>query len=264
MDTGGGADKVDIETIAGLTRIEGGAGADTIRVNPILDAANGLAAKLTLDGEGGADAYLINTWGTGDSVIDVADSGADGAANTLSIDGTQLADQFLLRRDLVALLNTFVAGAWLHVERISYDTAIKTLAIFSLGGDDRFALDDNSALTTIEGGEGADLFQIGQVFGAITSLEPPATISTTRGLLTNGVSFATTIRGQAGNDTFGVFRNLAAVDLDGGADDDTFIVRTLPAQRQRHGDQRRRRRGHDQLLGQRPARRSRAATATTS
>ena len=106
VDTGAGADKVDIETIAGLTRIEGGAGADTIRVNPILDATNGLAAKLTLDGEGGADAYLINTWGNGDSVIDVADSGADGALNTLSINGTQVADQFLLRRDLVALLNT--------------------------------------------------------------------------------------------------------------------------------------------------------------
>src|SRR5262249_28713887 len=30
-----------------------------------------------------------------------------------------------------------------------------------------------------------------------------------------------------GNDTFGVFHNLAPLDLDGGADDDTFIVRTF-------------------------------------
>ena len=199
-------------------------------MNPVVDPVgtpNGLAAKLTLDGGTGADAYLVNQWGNGDSVIDVADTGNDGANNTLTINGTPVADQYLLRRDLVALLNTLVAGAWQHVERVQYTTAIKLLTIDALGGDDKFALDDNSAITNISGSVGNDSFQIGQIFGAIVSPVPPATVDTTRGKLTNGVSFATTIDGGAGNDYFAVFHNLAALSLLGGDDDDTFVVRTF-------------------------------------
>ena len=38
--------------------------------------------------------------------------------------------------------------------------------IFGRKGDDRFALDDNSAILTIDGGQGDDSFQIGQMFVA--------------------------------------------------------------------------------------------------
>ena len=227
VNAGAGTDHIDIETVGGLTRIEGAAGADTIRVNPVVDAVNGLAAKLTLDGGTGADAYLVNQWGNGDSTIDVADTGNDGLDNTLTINGTPVADSYLLRRDLVALLNTLVAGAWQHVERVQYTTAILHLTIDALGGDDNFALDDNSAITKISGSAGNDSFQIGQIFGAIVSPVPPATVNTTRGRLTNGVSFATTIDGGIGNDFFGIFHNLATLDLQGGDDDDTFVVRTF-------------------------------------
>ena len=111
------------------------------------------------------------------------------------------------------------------MERIEYTTAIETLFIDALGGDDKFALDDNSSVTTIEGIN--DLFQVGQLFGSIISTEPPATIDTTRGKLTRGNSFALTIKGEAGNDTFGIFNNQATLDAQGGDDDDTFIVRTF-------------------------------------
>ena len=33
-----------------------------------------------------------------------------------------------------------------------------------LGGDDSFFVDDNAAITTIDGGTGDDYFQIGQIF----------------------------------------------------------------------------------------------------
>ena len=72
IDLGAGADRLDLETIAGLTRIEGGAGADTLNINPVLDAANGLAAILTLDGEGDGDTYNLNLWGIGGSIVRVA------------------------------------------------------------------------------------------------------------------------------------------------------------------------------------------------
>ncbi len=230
FNLGAGADKLDLETTGGAVKIEGGAGDDTIRVNPIVDpvgTANGLGGRLTIDGGTGADTYFANLWGNGNTVIHIGDTGNDGANNTLTLQGTPVADTFLLRKDLVALLNTPVAGQFKFDERVEYDTAIKLLSISSLDGNDTFALDDNSAITNIDGGLGDDSFQIGQIFGSIISTEPPATVNTTRGLLTNGVSFATTIDGNKGNDYFGVFHNLAVLSLQGGDDDDTFLVRTF-------------------------------------
>ena len=54
-----------------------------------------------------------------------------------------------------------------------------------------------------------------------------ATIETTKGWLSNGVSFPITINGDAGEDLFIVFHNLAVASLRGGADDDTFIVQAF-------------------------------------
>src|SRR5262249_12680232 len=53
-----------------------------------------------------------------------------------------------------------------HVERINYDVNINgRLLVQGLAGNDYFASDDNSAITTLDGGAGDDTFQIGQVFG---------------------------------------------------------------------------------------------------
>ena len=68
------------------------------------------------------------------------------------------------------------------------------------GGNDRATLDDNWARTTVNGGNGEDRFQVGQIFkserdarrrrgGRRRVLE---TIQTTRGFLSNGVSSETT------------------------------------------------------------------------
>ena len=52
------------------------------------------------------------------------------------------------------------------VQRVNYDAALNgRLAVFGLGGNDDFYVDDNSAITTLDGGAGFDRFQIGQIFG---------------------------------------------------------------------------------------------------
>ena len=53
------------------------------------------------------------------------------------------------------------------VQQINYDTALNgRLSVYGLGGNDSFAVDDNSATTTLDGGAGNDTFQIGQIFGS--------------------------------------------------------------------------------------------------
>ena len=49
----------------------------------------------------------------------------------------------------------------------STTTARSTAAsqVYGLGGNDFFAVDDNSAITTLDGGAGNDTFQIGQIYG---------------------------------------------------------------------------------------------------
>jgi len=54
-----------------------------------------------------------------------------------------------------------------EVQRINYDTGLNgRLVVEGRGGNDAFYSDDATVITTLDGGEGFDTFQIGQVFGA--------------------------------------------------------------------------------------------------
>src|SRR5262249_58822837 len=64
------------------------------------------------------------------------------------------------------------------VQRINYDSSINgNLMVFGQGGNDYYAVDDNAAITTLDGGADNDTFQIGQIYGyqpdAITHSPPP-------------------------------------------------------------------------------------------
>ncbi|MDB5299554.1 MAG: type secretion target repeat protein, partial [Phycisphaerales bacterium] len=237
VNGGGNDDTIDVETIAGVTNIAGGAGSDTIYVNQSQSTVNGLGAVLNLDGQGGADAVIIYVFGTGNDLINVHDSGASGdGADTLTIYGTQTADQFLIRANFVAALHhDHSAGpAFDAAERINYDNTMEGgLTIDARGGDDRFASDDTVVPTTLIGNTGNDTFVIGQVF--TTDRLPPNvaagdlvhTTLTTAGYLTNGASFPLTAEGDAGEDVFVVLHNLGQLTLSGGADSDTFVVRAF-------------------------------------
>ena len=151
-------------------------------------------------------------------------------------------------------------------ERINYDTSINgRLIVNGLGGNDAFFTDDNSAVTTLDGGAGNDSFQIGQIYGlqrdpysvdgsgqpttcdprlgpntpagqanpltrdtSCGSLNPEdifGTVATTRGWLSAGASQPLIASGDTGDDVFTVYANQAPLRLEGGDDNDLFVVR---------------------------------------
>src|SRR5262249_56842084 len=108
-----------------------------------------------------------------------------------------------------------------------------------LGGNDAFYVDDNSAITTLDGGAGYDVFQIGQIFGLKRdsfadqgALLPqdtfPTLIATTRGWLSPGTHAPLVATGGTGNDEFTVYSNQAELRLEGDHDNDLSRLRALP------------------------------------
>src|SRR3954454_6950419 len=81
---------------------------------------------------------------------------------------------------------------------------------------------------TINGNSGNDIFEIGQLYYLYSiGIDPADLVATTRGDLSAGVSFPTVINGGTGEDFFEVFHNLAELQLNGEAGDDTFVLRTF-------------------------------------
>ena len=237
---GDGDDVLTVETISGRTTIHGNTGDDSIAVNPLtsLGELNGLVGLLTLDGGEGSDAYVVQVFSDGDSRVDVTDLD-DGSSNTLTVNGSDIADTFLFRDGVVAALNTPVDVPGIQVsfdnaELITYDNTINAgLVVNGLDGDDLFAMDDNTTVTTVNGGAGKDTFNVGQLYGQgetgihfLVGYAPDVT-DTTRGMLSNGVSHATTINGGSEGDVFNILRNVATLQLNGESGDDMFIVRTF-------------------------------------
>ena len=235
IQSGGGDDRLAVETTDGALQLLGEAGNDVFVVNPtrIPGEPNGIGDLLRIDGGAGSDRTTINLFGNGVSDVEVTDTAFDGGTNLLTVNGTSDADTFLLRARLVAMLNTPTSApnGFVNAERVRYDGGINAgLAVNGLAGDDRFALDDTSSLVTVNGDDGNDSFQVGQLVGDLPQFfDPVATVDTTYGKLTNGVSFAATINGGRGDDRFGIFRNKAALSLNGDAGDDEFLVRTFLA-----------------------------------
>ena len=169
--------------------------------------------RLTLDGGAGSDYDIVGLWGTGESRIDVVDTGYDGGTNVLVVNGADTSDTFLLRKRLIAQLSAYDAASGLFgaAEKVTYTDGINGSVILNgNGGDDTFALDDTATMMTINGGSGNDHFRVGQLF---TSYTPDAEFGVTeffassRGSLSNGISFPATINGGTGDDTFEIFRN---------------------------------------------------------
>jgi Ca2+-binding RTX toxin-like protein len=208
-------------------------------------------------GLGGISDYLINALDTG-----APDDGVD----TLTIKGSSDNDVFLLRgqnyipghnadrpafaallhgdleADILDLGGDLAAQAadpanpYLKVERINYDQAMNgRLIVYSYAGDDYFASDDNSVITTLDGGAGNDKFQIGQLYrsereyGNVADANDfaDATAKTTRGYLSRGISAPMTIYGGTGNDSFTVYSNKAELRLEGNNGNDEFVIRAF-------------------------------------
>ncbi|MEH6515891.1 MAG: matrixin family metalloprotease [Halioglobus sp.] len=165
---GQGDDTIAIRSISGVTNVKGQGGNDAVHVNVNSDLTrthlNGIDSELNIDGGDNSDDVIVNLAGAGDAIINVLDTGSPGD-DTLTINGADtgssydLDDTFLLRQDFVALINGD------DVERVNYNSNINEgLFVNGLAGDDKIVADDNSTVTTLDGGIGKDTFQIGQVF----------------------------------------------------------------------------------------------------
>ncbi len=175
------------------------------------------------------------------------------AIDSLTVYGTDQGDDLLLRashHDFASGGVAFVAA--LHgdtppmsppsqggdigeVERINYNKNVENLLLDAKAGDDHISLDDNWVPTTIDGGAGRNQYQIGQVFKSerdaananVAFGDEFGTVVTTRGYLSNGVSFETVINAGDDGDLFTVYHNAAQLHLFGGNGDDTFVVRAF-------------------------------------
>ncbi len=242
------------ESLVGNTTVlgdnDGLAGGDDIiivdQLPSITTEQAGVRDTLTLDGRGGNDEYTVYTTGdpASDYIINVHDSGEyNDGADRLFIEGTADDDVFLVRRYFVAHLHEDVSAGdgdppfTAAVERINYDGSINgRLRVDGLLGNDSFYSDDNSTITTLDGGAGEDFFQIGQVFGLDRIAGPDTmiapgdeieTVETTLGYLSRGISFPTTVLGGDDNDRMVVYSNKALLKLFGEGGNDEFVVRAF-------------------------------------
>jgi len=209
--------------------------------------SNGIHAIVTLDGQGGGDTNNVNLiGGRTASLINVFDSGglSDGS-DSLTVNGTDYPDVFLLRAAtadnglaFIALINgptPLTPSATDPVERVNYNQALESITVNGGNGDDSFFMDDTRAKMTINGDQGNDFFQVGQLYKSrrtpqLAGIAPEdvfATIDTTQGWLSNGISKPMTINGGIGDDSFIVFHNLDTLDLNGDAGNDSFLVQAF-------------------------------------
>ncbi len=243
----GGADFTTVETILSAdlitrlreaaTNFEGdlesaglaGSGEDRITIRGGDDFADGQARtdRYTVDYKGGENSARVS----------VFDSGTDeNDTDRLDINGTAGADQFLLRAGIGEESLAFVASINRgdDLERVDYDD-LEILVVNGLFGDDRFAVDDVRTATTLNGDGGDDIFQVGQLYRSrrdaananIAFEDEFPTTETTRGFLSNGISRSAVINGGNDNDTIVVYRNLAALQVNGQDGDDSIEVRAF-------------------------------------
>ena len=233
-----GQDGIDlVEGGGGTNQTTGGMGDD------LLTSRNG---NDILNGQEGDDTYQVFfEGGKTQSLIQIVDRGSAEDTDVLVVFGTLLDDQFLLRADasganaFVALLNDpdneITDPAYdPTVERANY-FGVERIVVNGGFGDDRFAVDDTAAEVTLNGESGDDTFQIGQLFRSqrtnadanVAIGDVLATIETTRGFLSNGISQPMTANGGLGSDRFVVFHNKAVLSLNGDEGDDNFEVRAF-------------------------------------
>src|SRR4029077_17637820 len=129
---------------------------------------------------------------------------------------------------------------------------LNRLIVNGRGGNDYFAVDDNTVITTIDGGAGNDQFQVGQVYGlfrdsteaastplnsdantrnthggSLTPQDVFATVATTRGWLSAGAGEPLVVVGGTGDDQFTVYANQAPLRLEGITGNNLFTVRAF-------------------------------------
>ena len=209
-----------------------------------------------VDGGGGSDEVTFLSGRRGRQV-GATDSGGSGTDAVTVLGGTGR-DELLLRAASTGLDQTATDGFVARLsgdlaDRYDYDISIEDLTVDAGLGDDEITLDDNATSTHVIGGPGADVVQVGQLYGAADCEpdgtdearcsddadvdsrrgagsgvdDPFATTVITRGHLSNGVTHDLVIDADAGEDRITVFANHAPVTANGGDGNDEFVARAF-------------------------------------
>lgn len=210
-----------------------------------------------IDGGGGSDDVEFLA-GRRDRQVGASDSGGATGTDTVTVLGGSARDVFLLRAASSGLGLTASDGFVARLsgdlaDRYDYDSSIEDLTVDAGLGNDEVTLDDNATNTHVIGGPGADVVQVGQLYGA-ADCEPNgsaearcsdaadvdsqrgaasgvadafATTVITRGHLSNGVSHDLLVDGDDGDDSITVFANHAPVTANGGNGNDQFVARAF-------------------------------------
>jgi len=252
VEGGAGADSIrflDATTMTGHATVLAGAGDDLVEIVRLV-SQNRATDSFWIDGGDGSDDILLQTHGSVDGepvdyIIDVFDTGGPLDADSMVVIGTEKDDVFLSRSTFFAVLHGDIDQMRGDdptrpdtVERINYDRAINgRVTLLGEAGDDTFIADDNAAIMTLDGGLGDDSFQFGQLFGndpnspstenGIAPGDEINAVLTTRGWLSDGISFATVAFGGEGQDSFTVYANRAQLKLEGESGNDEFTVRAF-------------------------------------
>ncbi len=173
-------------------------------------------------------------------IVNVNNVGTPTGVDTLNVDlPVAQANDLLIRAGFVALVHPLpgngAAGPYTpYYERINYNP---TVGLTLNGGQvgDHFFFVDNGAPTTVNAGNGDNTFQFGGLFGSpqtaaggnVAVGDSVSTVQTTAGYLSRGISYATTVNGGNGADTWVLYSWQAPLNLIAGTGDNGFQVRAF-------------------------------------
>jgi len=192
--------------------------------------------------EWGAGDDELNSYFTssGVSTIEIIDDNNVAGLNKISVECWQVACKLLSRDTFIAnipevnMVNKTIIE--MVLERINLKNSSspnnEVNILFNNSVSNHIFFDGTVAATNVQGGEGDDTFQIGQLYNSsrtdeanVSSDDPIETVVTTNGYLSNGCKQKLTIHGGEGNDTFDILRNKCILDFKGDSGDDIFVSR---------------------------------------
>ena len=267
IDMGSGDDILEMvgTSFVGDARFLGGSGEDQMTLYHL----NSRLGHLHLDGQSGSDMVRVlvsdidQAEAKSDYILSVLDSGeSDDGVDTLFVEGlgyeafagedeftgysTDKDDIFLIRRNFIARMHgSFEVNTYSNeVERINYDESINgRITVNGYEGNDVFVVDDTSAIFTLDGGQGQDTFQLGQVYGSnpsdptdfneetgrysssnVRAGDEINTTRITRGYVSFGNSAPIVMYGGEDADSFFIYSNKAVMRMEGEDGNDNFLV----------------------------------------
>src|SRR5260221_129049 len=257
LNTGAGADTINVQTIDAATTVNAGADVDTVNVGSLEPAiggtVNAINALLTINGNDGAD--TLNVDDTGDSLantgtltsttltgLGMASGIVYGTLESVNVNLGSGGDAFTIASTHAGTttLNTNAGADTVNVQTIAGATTVNTGAEAdtinvgslapAIGGD----VNAINALLTINGNDGAHTLNVDDTRGSLANTGTLTTTTLTGLGMASGIVYGTlesvNVNLGSGGDTFTIASTSSAVTtLNTGGGADTINVQTIDA-----------------------------------